>query len=170
MRTKTLRVLPNPWGHVHVYADGVPRPCVAVQSDMHEHVAGRYIGATADAVETRPGKTVRVGSKSVTMQSARHELHWTFATEPVELPNTGYYRDRLKEGSLVAADEATARAANVKFREPAEVLAEAKARAVATFDDQHGAGAFASMQPASETPPPASAAQPAPARERKTKD
>lgn len=142
---KTLRVLPNPWLHLHPYADGIWRPCCVVACDPVEHspVPGRYVGAMPDvAVETVPAATLRVGRSVVRTQRSRHDLYWKFATEPVEIPNTGYYRDQIRQHALVAADAETAQAAGVKFVEPAQVLETEKAAATASFDALYGEGSW----------------------------
>lgn len=161
--TKTLRVLANPWLHIHVYADGVPRPVAAVAVDMAEHVPApnRYVGARpANAVELQKQVSQRIGTKTVIAQRARHDLCWTFATEPEVIPNTAYYRDRLRSRELIAADADTAKAAGIEFVEPAVVLAEERAKAVAAFDAAHGAGAFDESQPAPEAAPTEPAPEP----------
>jgi len=176
--TKTLRVLPNPWLHIHVYPDGTACPVAAVGVDMVEHVPSpnRYVGARiAGAVETTPRKTMTVGKLHVVRQRARHEISWEFATEPETIPNTGYYRDQLQARALIAADAESAGAAGIKFRDPAEVLEEERSKAIAAFEAAHGAGSWADQGCEPDAIPPlfappkvepeASATTPAPAPE-----
>lgn len=61
--------------------------------------------------------------------------------EPITLPFSEYYKLGISEGSLIAADEATAKEARVSYAEPA-VLFPALAKAAAwAFDQQYNGDA-----------------------------
>lgn len=159
--SKLLRVLANPWLHIHIYADGVPRPACAVPVDLAEHVPGptnRCVGARIESVvETQKRLTMRVGTKSVQRRPKREEIYWAFASDPETIPNTGYYRDRIQEGALIPADAETAKLAGVPFVEPAQALALARETAIAAFNAANGPLAFESAQPEPEPLPEHSA-------------
>ena len=159
---KTLRVLPNPWLHIHIYADGVPRAAGALHVDMVEHIPqpNRYVGATAKAEEISKEQGYRVKSSFVRTQEAKHELYWSYADAPITLPNTAYYRGNIRDGSLFAADAATASASGIPFVDPAQALANARAAKVAEFDSFHGVGSFDEAQPTPE--PQTASAEPQP--------
>lgn len=107
-----LLVLPNP-GHTK---DHLGRPACAIPADPLEHTSfRRWIGAKPKTSVKRPKVTRMIGGQLTTLVEADYDIEWEFSATPVEIPNTGYYRDRLKEGSLLPADEATAKAAGIKF-------------------------------------------------------
>lgn len=39
------------------------------------------------------------------LQTERRDIQWTFAREPFELPDTGFYRKKIQEGSLLDATQ-----------------------------------------------------------------
>src|SRR5688572_8375410 len=123
MRVKELRVLPNPWTHIHIYADDVPRPAGTVGVAMVEHVPApnRYVGARAlRADEIQALQTRQIGKHAVVTQPRRTEIYWEYSKEPEKIPNTAYYREQIKNGSLFAADKETASAAGIEFVEPSK--------------------------------------------------
>lgn len=153
---KTLKVLPNPWSAI----DAQARPCGAVMLDLDEHTSspGKYIGAVMVATELTPRKWRKIGRYSETTQEARYERTWKFTNAPVSIPApkgapTGYYRDRLARGELIAADQECAIAARIPWRDPAIVLEESKSARRAEYDAQHGNGAFDALQPVAESKP-----------------
>jgi hypothetical protein len=83
------------------------------------------------------------------------------------LPNTGYYRQAILCGDLIAADEKTLRAAGATgFVDPQKLLADARANAIAHFDASTGENAWVEMgsqEPLwldDETPPDAAPVAP----------
>jgi hypothetical protein len=128
-RSRTLRVLPNPYAAL----DGYGRPAGIVPCDPHEHTPDRrFVGAhIADVV-------VHDDFPSHELRSNRQDTRWGFATEPVEIPRTHYYVERLREGALFPADEATARMAGIPFESPAKRLEKAKAAALAQWVAHYG--------------------------------
>lgn len=140
---KTLSVLPNPWAAI----DHQGRPSGVVLCDPVEHVPTRgdeprrFVGATMAARMLRefpPGDP----------RSNEQDTTWTFVTEPVALPNTGYYRERIRSGELIAADSKTSRVAGQKnFVPPATALADARTAAIANWERDVGTpGAFAMLE------------------------
>ncbi len=137
----TLRAYPNPYKAL----DHEGRPASAVLCDPVDHVPygsdaemRRYVGATLVVEELKPA-----GRHT----PAVHDRGWEFAFEPVVLPKTDYYRQRIFHGDLVAADVATWVAIGgdrASFRDPLVVLAEAKESAIGHHVREHGAEAVPS--------------------------
>jgi hypothetical protein len=141
---KLISVLPNPW--LALDANGCP--CAVVPFDVHVHApTRRWVGAKLSVEQTREQLTERIGKYTQVTQDSRHAHRWTFATDPVQIPVSDYYTDRIRCGELVVADSASAELLGVPFREPAAFLAASKAKAISDYDAQHGAGIWASMHP-----------------------
>jgi hypothetical protein len=141
-----------------------------VPIDFFKHGTGRrWVGAKLKATETRAQESERVGKLAQVVVESEHQHHWAFATEPVSIPFSDYYVERIRHGELIAADAATAGRAGVKLAPFAEVLAAAKAKAVADYDAQHGTGAWlANNEPIITTSAPeASSETTAPKKARK---
>jgi hypothetical protein len=96
-RTKrTLKVLANPWLHL----DHEDRPCCVIE---REEMAGRWVGATPNVDVV--GDAITVGTLAGYVGGeAAHDVTWTFSDELQDVPDTGYYRDRIREGALVLVD------------------------------------------------------------------
>lgn len=145
-RQRRIKVLANPW----LVIDSKGRPCGAVPCDPNEHdrVGRSYVGARVDRQQTklvpdRFGQAAQAGEA----RFARQDTVWAFLTEPVELPYTHYYADKVRKGQLFAADEKSAVACGIaakNFQEPGKLLDEAKAAAIADFVAHYGEGAFES--------------------------
>ncbi len=66
---------------------------------------------------------------------ARHKLHIEYATEAEEVPNTAYYRERVRNGELFAADAQTASISGLKAFVPvADAEAAARTEALKAFE------------------------------------
>jgi hypothetical protein len=96
-------------------------PLCACASDPVEHIPNRYIGAKP--LVTAVGEAITVGKYTGTLGGDQHEVDWHFSKEVQEIPDTKYYRDRLKDGSLVPADAETAAKAGLKFTSVEQMLA-----------------------------------------------
>lgn len=97
---KTLKVYANPWLHV----DHEGRACCAVE---REEFSGRWVGATPKIEVV--GEALTVGTLTgYATGEAQHEVTWTFSADPQDVPDSGYYRDRIREGALVLVDAADA--------------------------------------------------------------
>lgn len=147
---KVLRVFPNPWAFIHHELG----PQGAFPSDP----AGRslaivkHVGAVLERVTPGDRADVFVGGHRVTDPrgdgtKARFRFPGLDAAmlggTPVELPaKSDYYMDALREGSLVPADEATAKAVKCAFPD----LKAAKAAGVAKFDSELGQGTWAELE------------------------
>lgn len=135
-----IKVYPNPWKALDADGD----PCAVVPRDPIGDGGGpgSFVGARIDAARTKMGPELRKGDD---LRSRRQTTKFTFlgiasndpdlssllaAAEPVEVPATRYYRDRLLDGSLLPADAETASAVKMRaFTPPAQALAGAKSHA-----------------------------------------
>jgi hypothetical protein len=140
---QTLLVYPNPWSAFD--KNGVPCGVCPRDPVVDAGGPGQFVGARIDPKNTKVLQDFAAlhGGGARGAKLARHELRSpmqaTFyeylgiasqdpelaeqmaSKDPVEIPSTKYYRDRLQEGSLIAADQATAKAARLNvFTEPAE--------------------------------------------------
>lgn len=156
-----IRVVPNPW----LCLDSMGHPCAVVPIDPFKHGTGRrWVGARLVANETRKREVERVGGLTQVVAEAEHTHDWQFESGPVRIPISDYYLERIRHGELIAGDEFSAQKAGVPFVDPLTILSDAKARAVAEFDGQHGEGAWAQLnEPAAETTQGEPSAQPQPA-------
>lgn len=129
MQARLLTVIPNPYCALD--ADGRAQGVVQVEGTVDLHV-----GAVLDIEESQ-----KTGKRIFKIDQAGE----------VTVPLTAYYLRRLRDHEIVAANEPTARAAQMDFSPPAEVLASARADAAARFFQATG------FPPAFLTPSAASA-------------
>lgn len=142
---QTLLVYPNPWSAFD--KNGVPCGVCPRDPEADAGGPGMFVGARVDKARTKVLQdfAAQHGGGARGVKLAAHELRSpmqaTFysymgvasddeklaellaAKEPIEVPATKYYRDRLVEGSLIAGDEATAKAARVFFVPPQDFFA-----------------------------------------------
>jgi hypothetical protein len=123
-----LRVFPNPFSA----RDKTGAPCGVCPRDPESDGGGpgQFVGARLDRGNTKVLQKLKKGDDIRSpMQRTAYEFLGVSAldpelaaklmnAEPIEVPRTKYYRDRIAEGSLIAADEATARVAKGRFVEP----------------------------------------------------
>jgi hypothetical protein len=169
MRLPTLRVFPNPWTHIDQFGNPAGTcPCDAFE---HNPTPGARVGAhIAEAKLVRKGEVRTIAGKATVAIPHDHQVRWEYSADAVTLPNTAYYRERVREADLIAADEATATVCGIKFVEPKKALEAARAAATSEFDAQNGSGAFASLHPALVPQPEApSTPQPVPQPEAPTR-
>lgn len=133
LKPRTLSVFANLYSHV----DEQGRPQGALPWDPHGHNPDRgWVGARLEAVQIKPARTVKVGNAVLTLEEAEYERTLVFDHEPTTLPETPYYLAALRRGELVAADEATAKMAGLKFVDPEKALADAKIAAITLWKQQ----------------------------------
>jgi hypothetical protein len=140
---RMMQVLPNPYRVLD--ADGNP---TAVVPCHPRHAPGEFVGATKKLNVLEPAQFVdikrTVGGKQVVEQKLaqydRSKATFTFSSEPTTVPAEGavgvYYRDRVREGSLVAADRSTAQKCGVVFEDPAVVIAKERDQAAREYERQ----------------------------------
>lgn len=69
---------------------------------------------------------------------------WRYTADSLKVRATNYIRDRVRKGELFVEDPIVARDLGVRdWIEPKKALEIAKTQAVAAYDAQHGAGAWA---------------------------
>lgn len=143
---KTIRVVSNPYSAL----DHKGRPCGIFPVEPEGGSAVEYIGARIDRELT----TVRVADKG-DLRGSRMDTVFAFRPEPVEVRASEYYRDGLKSGAILPADQASAEFAGLKFT-PVETAREAtKKLAIANFDALYGAGAHETLTGAAAPAPEA---------------
>jgi len=159
IKSKRIRVYPNPWGvhpssahhhHGHSTIDSRGKPCgVCMQDPEDGGEPGRMVGTWVDAAITNP---VTVGE----LRNARQRTGYSYLGEsndesspfdlanrlssktPVELTLTQYYAERIRDGSLIAADLESARAVGTdSFFEDPKSLFPRLARAAAKRFNNH---------------------------------
>lgn len=126
----TLLVYPNPWAAF----DKTGLPCGVCPRDVELDAGGpgRFVGARLDTKNTKVLQKFEKPQHEI--RSARQLTRYEFmgiaasdpnlgtllaAKDPIEIPASKYYKERLREGSLLAANEATARAAKLpRFNDP----------------------------------------------------
>ncbi len=143
---KMLQVIPNPYRVLD--ADGKPTAIVPCHS---RHAPGEFVGATKTLIEIEPADFVDVkkvvGGKPVIDRKLakfdRSKASFTFTMVPVQVPAEGvigvYYRDRVRDGSLIAADQFTAQKCGMSFEAADKVLAKERDAAAKIFERQFGA-------------------------------
>lgn len=124
-----LSVCANPYSEV----DHLGRPCGVIPYQPERGPRGNvcrmgYVGAEIDA-----GETLVEGRESVASALPLRQTQFTvyrFRDEAETVPDHPVYREAVRTGHLVAADEATAKLCGVAFRDPREVIAMTKAAAI----------------------------------------
>lgn len=187
---KNLRCFPNPFQQLD--HEGVP--AATFPFDPSHSPDRRWVGAVIDrspgtdgAPRTRPLETPgdltavlprgRLKGRVLHVDRApRKRIQFAFdLQEPAVLPPSSHYLFGIRQGSLIPADEQTARAAGVVFACPKRALATAAAAALATWERENGVPpdvaswpenlrAAAELGPTAETVP--APPQPVPAPER----
>lgn len=129
-----LRVYPNPWKATD--RDGLPCAVVPTDPEGDGGAPGQYVGARVDRKRTEVlqdfGEMADHELRSP-MQRTRYQYQGIaaddpelgsklFSTAPIELPPTRYYKQRLREGALIAADRETAELARLRAFVPVEEL------------------------------------------------
>lgn len=139
-------------------------PCGVCPLDIYEHTPNAYPGMGVGAA-VHPTKTVVTQElhPQDNLRSARQTTVWEFlgvdaedtelpkllaAKDPIEIPCTNYYVQRLQHGELIAADEKTAAAGGLKFEDPKALIPRLAEMAIKAWE-QHfegiDGGAFAFM-------------------------
>ncbi len=128
---KTLVVYSNPYLHV----DHEGRPAGAVPTDPeHTGTERRWVGARLCPKRTQVTKV----SPDRSLHESEQNTVFSFDDEPVTVPFTHYYLERIRQGELVAANAPTALAASVKFEPIADVRGRAKAAASKAWKAERG--------------------------------
>jgi hypothetical protein len=131
---RTLLVLPNPF--IHLDEDGEPMgACPA--DPVHAGKRRMWIGAELDPVRTVVEKRPPTAGKARLADADDRDLDqvtkFSFVTQPVEIPMTTYYLQRIRDGELLAADRQTYRhvfGSVDGYLNPAEVVARERGMAI----------------------------------------
>jgi hypothetical protein len=143
MLKRVLRVYANPY----TFIDPEGRPAGVYSYDPARLPGQQHVGiARLQTTVTEPRDPSKDPRPSL-MDLVHHydaeiqEISYT----PGD-PGFKHYRDGIREGSLIPADEATAKAVGLPFEDPNEVLGRARLKAVRDWQDAHDgeAPAFAS--------------------------
>lgn len=153
MKTKNLRCFPNPFQRLD--HEGVPAS--AYPFDPTHSPDRRWVGATVDrsegpdglprtrALET-PGDLTAVlprgklaGRVLHVDRAPRKRIQLAFnLREPTVVPPSSHYLLGFRQGSLLPADEETAKVAGVAFVPPKDALIAAAAKAIALWEQENG--------------------------------
>lgn len=141
-KQQTLRVVPNPYCHLD--EDG--EPAGACPADpAHAGGARRWVGAVLDTERTKlldrdsEGRKIRRPKWDTT--GTDQITKFKFSADVVELPQSVYYLDRIRDGELIAADEETSRkafGAGSKYVPAKEALAKHRGLAVERHEAAYG--------------------------------
>lgn len=164
MPPNTLQVIPNPYKMLD--ADGNP---IAVFPCHPRHAPREFVGAKMTIVVEMPAEMINIKRKdrrgtehmeTVEARTERSRARFEFTTQPVDLPASGamgaYYRAGIRDGVLLPANEATARACNMPFVPVAEALRKESEQAANTYQREHGVLPVWA-QPVTLTPAPVAA-------------
>lgn len=150
MKVSKLRVYANAYTCIHRLQgdeDGVTWAGVfplepTGPSGIHGQLP-RFVGATIESgKKTADESSITVGGKSAVTKFAQHDVVYKYDTEPVEVPNTDYYRqavftnDLTGHSPLIAADADTAKACGInssQFKDPLTLLEELRREAIQRF-------------------------------------
>jgi hypothetical protein len=176
----TLSVYPNPWAAFD--KNGVPCAVCPRDPEADGGVPGSYVGARVDKKHTKvlqdfaAGYVAKFGAavaKKLAEQEHRSPIQATYyeylgisaldpelaeklaAKAPIEIPATKYYKERIREGALIAADKATATRCKVAgWAEPAAYFAaRALSKAAVEAVEAIAEGADAATETTSDAAP-----------------
>ena len=152
MKMKNLRCFPNPFQRLDHH--GVPTS--AYPFDPSHSPDRRWVGATVDRgagadglPRTRPLETegdltavlprgALKGKLLHVDRAPRKRVQFAFDLAATVIPPTSHYLLGFRQGSLIPADEETARAVSRPFVAPAVVLLAAAGTAIAAWEREHG--------------------------------
>jgi hypothetical protein len=105
LANQTISVVPNPYTYLD--EDGDPCGLVAVDSELQPYPG--YVGASTKSVTTLDNY-----DRGYFLSPRRH-VKFEYTLEPVTLQLSNYYKDLVKGGELLAADEATAKLCGIPY-------------------------------------------------------
>lgn len=128
---RVLRVYPNPWAARD--KDGVPCGLCPRDPAADAGGPGKFVGARVDAKRTVVLQKLEPYELRSAMQRTLYEyvgvasedaalLEKLMESDPIELPETKYYKERLRERALLPADKETAALADVRFQDPKALM------------------------------------------------
>jgi hypothetical protein len=127
-----LKVFPNPWLSVHPTKG--PQAAVMVDPAGRDDGPVRWVGAEMEVVRLEERKSTDPrGHRQFARLKFPSLKAGLLSGDPIELPDTGYYRRQLQDGALVPADDFTRSVSKARFAD----LAAAKAAGVAELESNH---------------------------------
>lgn len=144
--SKQVRVVANPFHTL----DHRGRPCGVFP--VEPRTVGEslgYVGAKVDATKTKVLRAKVEGDIRPSFQNTEY----SFSRDPVSVPMTAYYRQGLRSGAILPADEAAAKWAGITFTAPVDALVVARKAAEAEFERTYGAGSLADARGQEIAPP-----------------
>jgi hypothetical protein len=144
--SKQVRVVANPF---HVL-DHRGRPCGVFPEEPR--AVGQHLGYVGAKVDTSKTKVLRAKAEGDIRPSFQN-TEYAFSADAVSVPTTPYYRQGLRSGAILPADEATATWAGVTFSPPASALEQARKTAEAAFERAYGEGSLAEARGQEVAPP-----------------
>ena len=172
---RPLVVWPNPFHAL----DHKGRPACAVRLDPDVSAGERrYIGAACKAELLRKFTDEDHPGAAVADDHAGHyDVTFDFEFAPVEVPDTGYHRDRIRDGELIPGNKSSARrswAGGIKreFEEPIALLKRERDAASELWSQEHDGeeAPAAKIEVAAPKPKPAPSAEPSKAADEKPVD
>jgi hypothetical protein len=143
MPVRRLRVYTNPYHCV----DHNGWPTGACHVDIQDTDARAYVGARFSRHGTKLLVSRDEAEKMLKNQRTPPQVSaFVFKMDPIELPDSRYYRNALRSGELLPADTFTAALAKVPFKPVEQARTEAMNARRVGFDARWGDGAFDSAQ------------------------
>jgi hypothetical protein len=131
-KPRTLRVYANPY----TFIDHEGRPAGVYPHDAEHRAGASHVGLSkvdATTLEKRDPKWDTRNDLVDVLHTYDAEVQ-----EVPDIPGKPHYRQGIREGSLIPADEATAKAVGMKWEEPAAVLERARLKAIQDWTANHG--------------------------------
>jgi hypothetical protein len=128
-----LRVHPNPYAAL----DPNGKPAGVVHFDP-EHNLGNDVAHIGCITSRKPADASKLWSRYEHNRDTRYCYEHSFDLAAADIPHTDYHVRQIKDGSLLCADEATARTAGIAFVQPAVALEKAREAAIAEWVANYG--------------------------------
>lgn len=129
-----LFVLPNPWTGIDTDGRTYAFPAGFVPHDPKDFPDHSLVGSAIHSVEVLVAAQARtLGGRTITTSPAIQRTRFWYTTEPVRVPNKGYYINEIRQGHLIAATVETYVACGFRaeeFVEPDVLLAQLREVAI----------------------------------------
>jgi len=132
MPKRVLRVYVNPY----TYIDHEGRPAGVYPHDPAYLPGQMHVGLTRLQTTVTEKRDPSKDDRPPVFDLVHH--YDPEVQEVPDIPGQPHYRNGIREGSLIPADEATAKAVGMPFEDPSLVLERARTAAVKQWTDAHG--------------------------------